>query len=53
MITLTAILLILLSKQQQYTFNSTINVERMSKLLNMNKSSLLAKYPKEKAYRTI
>ena len=45
---------IVLVKQQKYTFNSTVNVEAMSKMFeNINKSNIVAKYLKENAYRTI
>ena len=41
-------------KLQKYTFNSTVNVEIMSKMFeNINKSNFVAKYYKENAYRTI
>ena len=40
--------------QQKYTFNSTVNVEIMSKMFeNLNKSNFVAKYLKENPYRTI
>ena len=45
---------VVLVKQQKYTFNSTVNVEIMSKMFeNINKSNFVAKYLKENAYRTI
>ena len=43
-----------LVKQQKYTFNSTVNVEIMSKMFeNINKSNFVAKYLKENTYRII
>ena len=45
---------VVLVKQQKYTFKSTVNVEIMSKMFeNINKSNFVAKYLKESAYRTI
>ena len=45
---------VVLVKQYKYTFNSTVNVEIMSKMFeNINKSNFVAKYLKEHAYRTI
>ena len=45
---------VVLVKQQKYTFNSTVNVEIMSKMFeNINKSNFVAKYFKEIAYRTM
>ena len=45
---------VVLVKLQKYTFNSTVNVEIMSKMFeNINKSNFVAKYLKENAYRTI
>ena len=45
---------VVLVKQQKYTFNSTVNVKIMSKMFeNINKSNIVAKYLKENAYRTI
>ena len=38
---------VVLKKQQKYTFNSTVNVEIMSKMFeNINKSNFVAKYLK-------
>ena len=38
----------------KYTFNSTVNVEIMSKMFeNINNSNFVAKYLKENAYRII
>ena len=38
---------VVLEKQQKYTFNSTVNVEIMSKMFeNINKSNFVAKYLK-------
>ena len=45
---------VVLVKNQKYTFNSTVNVEIMSKMFeSINKSNFVAKYLKENAYRTI
>ena len=45
---------VVLVKQQKYTFNSTVNVEKMSKMFeNIDKHNFVAKYLKENAYRTI
>ena len=55
MFTQAAILLLLYwSNNKKYSFNSTVNVEIMSKMFeNINKSNFVAKYLKENAYRTI
>ena len=58
MFTLAAILLLFfLVNNKKYTFNSTVNFEIVSKMFemfeNINNSNFIAKYPEEKAYRTI
>ena len=45
---------VVLVKPQKYSFNSSVNVEIMSKMFeNIIKSNFVAKYLKENAYRTI
>ena len=43
------IVVVVLVKQQKYTFDSTVNVEIVSKMFeNINKSNFVAKYLKKK-----
>ena len=47
------VVVVQVKQQKKYTFNSTVNVENMSKMFemfeNINKSNFVAKYPKENA----
>ena len=45
------VVVVLVKQQKKYTFNSTVNVEIMSKMFeNINKSNFVAKCLKENAY---